>query len=48
MNTLLSGRRQDKFGKNRTELSGPGGGPVETVTKIERVIVDPKQQEEPK
>jgi len=26
--------------KQKQEVSGPGGGPVETVTRVERVIVD--------
>lgn len=30
-----------------TELSGPGGGPVQTITKIERVIVDGPQARNP-
>lgn len=30
---LLNGNRGHKFGKNRTELSGPGGEPIETRNK---------------
>jgi hypothetical protein len=31
-----------RFGdKVRNEVSGPDGSPVQTVTRIERVIVDP-------
>lgn len=29
---------------DRMEHSGPNGGPIETVSKVERVIVDPKQE----
>ena len=34
--------------KAQIELSGPGGGPLQTVTRIERVIVDPKNEPEAK
>ena len=37
---LLRGHRP-RF-KDKVELSGPDGGPLQTVTRIERVIVDPK------
>lgn len=30
-----------------TELSGPGGGPVETVSKIERVLVESPAARDP-
>ena len=29
---------------DKVEHSGPGGGPIETVTRVERVVVDPKQE----
>lgn len=34
------GDRLDGKPKQQTEISGPDGGPVETVSRIERVIVD--------
>ena len=36
--------RNDLIGTSRHELTGPGGGPI--VTRIERVIVDPKEGDE--
>lgn len=39
---MLEGKRRSIFGR-RTELSGPDGGPVTIVTKIERVIVYPEE-----
>lgn len=40
LKTLLEGRRAKVF-KQRHELTGPEGGPIQ-ITHIERVIVDPK------
>lgn len=40
----LMGRHVGLF-PDRMEHTGPGGGPIETITKIERVIVDPLPQE---
>lgn len=37
----LMGRHTGLF-PDRVEVTGAGGGPVETVTKIERVIIDDK------
>lgn len=39
----LMGRHVGLF-PDKVEHSGPGGGPIETVTRVERVIVDPKEQ----
>jgi hypothetical protein len=36
----LMGRHVGLF-PDKVEHSGPGGGPIETVTRVERVIVDP-------
>lgn len=36
--------RNELTGRSRVELTGPGGGPI--VTKIERVIVDPQEEED--
>jgi transposase len=39
---IMSKLMPQKFGdKVRNEVSGPDGSPVQTVTRIERVIVDP-------
>lgn len=38
----LMGREVGVF-RERTELTGKDGGPIETITKIERVIIRPKE-----
>lgn len=40
---MLSARRPDKYGKHRTEISGPGGGPLE-IKKVEWVVVQPPEE----
>jgi phage terminase small subunit len=40
----LMGRHVGLF-PDRTELTGPNGGPIETVNRVERVIVDPKKSD---
>lgn len=37
----LMGRHTGLF-PDKVEVTGAGGGPIETVTKVERVIIDPK------
>lgn len=39
----LMGRHIGLFA-DRIEHTGPGGGPIETITKIERIIVDPRKE----
>jgi len=38
----LMGRHVGLF-PDKVEHSGPGGGPIETITRVERVIIDPKK-----
>lgn len=40
---LLKAHRRKKFG-DKTEITGAEGGPVSVIRKVERVIVDPKQE----
>jgi len=42
---LLKAHRRSKFG-DRTELTGADGGPISTVRKVERVIVDPQEKKQ--
>jgi hypothetical protein len=37
----LMGRHVGLF-PDKVEHSGPGGGPIETISRVERVIIDPK------
>jgi hypothetical protein len=41
------GDRMDGKPTQQTEISGPDGGPVETISRIERVIVDGPQTQDP-
>lgn len=42
LEVLLKAHRRKKFG-DKTEVSGPDGGPISTVRRVERVVVDPKE-----
>ena len=45
---MLAGRRNSVYkNSTSTELSGPNGGPVESVSKITRTVVDPVNHEQP-
>lgn len=43
LSMALTGRRPEKWGKNRTEISGPNGGPVEHRVEVEFVSPKGKQ-----